>query len=889
MDRQESNTSVSVPRRPLLQTKLSMPRVRANPVARPRLVDKLNQSLTEAGSMRSKLSLVMGPAGYGKTTLVSQWINQRPQPTAWLSLDRGDNDEGRFLAHFFAAVAKVQEEIGEAAMARLTTTYLYNDVNAILTSFVNDLAVCDETVIVVLDDYHLIENEAVHDIVRFLLQHMPLQLHLVITSRTQPPLPLSLLRARNTLTRINARDLQFTDQEAVAFMQATMGLNLTERQIRQLNEQVEGWITGYQLVALALQEEVALQEAFSGNQRYLVDYLADQVLDQQPEELQEFLLRTAVLPQFNISLCEQVTGLPCREMLRQIEAANLFLIPLDAERRWYRYHHLFADFLTGRLRRRKEQAEIEALHRRAAEWYRRQEQPLIAVDHALAAGDHEMAAELMSQAGRELLMYGEGSTLRGWLETLPDDVRESRPSLRLFFIWALIRTRELEQAADELEAVSELLDDELHWGEWMALRARLAVLTGNTEVNIKYSQKALAKLPADQHMLRSEIAINLGLSHLQQADLTAAQQAFAEAAQNRTHDPGLWAVMFANFYWGIALERQAKPQQAFAIYQRGLDNAAEMLRGQKMSPAVGFMHVGLGQLLFEWNRLAEAETHLRQALYWSERSGDVKMLYYSRESLARLLAANGAWDEAYVLVDAIEDKSDARGLSALRAELALLQRNLAVATVLVDKKGIGVNDPEEKVRKLPFLYLHLIKVRLMERNFAGLRRLVRVLTTYISERNNERMKVEMYLLDAIVHAAEGDMATANQLFLRSLVGAEPAGYRRLFLDYASPTLNRLLHQAAGNGLGADYARSLLSDLQQQDEPILQEIQPLSPRELEVLSLLAQGLSNRSIAEQMVVSLNTVKAHTRRLYEKLDVNSRSQAVARARTLHLLDSE
>ncbi|MCB0013120.1 MAG: AAA family ATPase [Anaerolineales bacterium] len=873
-------------RRPLLQTKLSMPRVRSHPVTRPRLIDILNDALAEDGTIRRRLSLVEGPAGYGKSTLVCQWAQQLSLPVAWLSLDGADNDPARFLAYLFAAVATVRPAIGEAALARLSSTYIYNDEDAILTAFVNDLAICQEPIVVVLDDYHLIENESVHEIMRFLLQHMPQQLHLVVTSRAQPPLPLALLRARHALIRVEARDLQFTVAEAAHFMQETMGLVLSEAQIERLNAQVEGWITGYQLIALALQEEVALEEAFSGSHRYLVDYLADQVLDQQPAELQQFMLQTAILPQFNRELCEWVTGQACAGLLRQVEAANLFLIPLDSARNWYRYHHLFADFLTGRLQRRCEPEAIAALHSRAATWYRERGEPLVAVDHALAASDFDLAADLMAVAGRELLMFGEGNTLRHWLEMLPEEVRQARPGLRLFFVWALIRTRELAKAKSELQAVSESLENELQWGEWLALRARLAVLTGDTEVNIRYSQKALARLPADQHMLRSEVAINLGLSHLQQADLAAAEQAFAEAARHRAHDPGLWAVLFATFYWGETLERQARPQDAFPIYEQGLNSAREMLAGRPMSPAVGFMHVGLGNLLLEWNRLDEAEVQLRQALRWAERSGDHKMLYYSREGLARLLAAAGDWPAALNQVEAIEGGGSSAGMSILRAELAWQYGDLAMARRWLAGQSVSLEDDEAQIRELPFIYLNLLRIQLAEQQYAGLLPLQQKLTAFIKERQNQRLQIEMWLLEALIRAGQGELADGTRPLLRALLRAEPAGYQRLFLNYQSPLLHRLLHQVAGNGAStAAYARQLLA---QCGEPILAELQPLSPREMEVLLLLAQGLSNRSIAEQMVVSLNTVKAHTRRLYDKLDVNSRGQAVARARALRLLDS-
>ena len=897
---------VAAPQRPLLQTKLCMPRMRARAVARPRLIELLNKAVAPGGLIQPKLTLITGPAGYGKTTLAVQWLNQlagerrngglegishpaalTPLPSAWLSLDGSDNDEARFLAYLFAAIGTVQEEIGEAAQARLTTTYLYNDTQAILTALLNDLAVCSETIIIVLDDYHLITAAAVHQAVTFILEHMPVQLHLVITSRSEPSLPLALLRARNSLNEVNARDLRFTTEEASQFLGHTMGVTLSSAQINQLEGQVEGWVTGLQLVALALQENVALQHSFSGNQRYLVDYLADQVLGCQPPDVQEFLLKTAILTQFNASLCTCLTDCDSQAMLATIETANLFLIPLDVERQWYRYHHLFADFLNGRLQKQKSAADIASLHQRAAHWYQTNGQPLTAVDHALAAGDTDLAVTAIEQVARQVLMFGEGSTLRQWLERLPDARRMAQPSLSLFYAWSLIRTGDLDQAKTMLKAIADQLDTPLLWGEWSALWARLAVMTGDVDINIRFSQKALAKLPPDQHMLRSEVAINLGFSHLQQADIAAAREAFAEAAQNRAHDPGLWAVMFATFYWGQTYERQAQLHEAYEIYQRGLALAETQVNGRSPSPAVGFMHVALGRILYEWNRLAEAESHIRRALACAERSGDHKMLIYSREALAQLLTTLGDWPGAQSVVNDLEQQIQAPGTSKLRAMLALQCGDIASAQQWAANLEIALTDPPERICEWPSTYLALAHLHLARREFAGVLAVLETLAANSEARQSTQFLLGVTCLQALAYGKQGDVSTAVTHCQRALSLAEPGGYVRLFLDHQDATLSRLLHQvAASGGVTADYAHKLLVHLDPDltgDEPT---IQPLSSRELEVLQYLATGLTNRQIADQMVVTINTVKAHTRRLYAKLDVSNRTQAVARARQLQLL---
>ncbi len=886
MEQTDLKTEVESPKRPLLQTKLTLPRLRTNPVVRPRLLDRLNTAVSPEGTIQPKLTLITGPAGYGKTTLTSQWIAQMERPVAWLSLDANDNDEARFLAYLFAAIGTVREEIGEAALARLTSTYRYNDSEAILTALLNDLALGSETAVIVLDDYHLITAPAVHEAVTFILQNMPVQLHLILTSRSEPPLPLALLRAQDALNWIGSRDLRFTPDEAAQFLQKTMGLQLSHSQIEQLDEQVEGWVTGLQLIALALQESVSLPEAFSGNQRYLVDYLADQVLSRQPTEIQEFLLQTAVLSQFNANLCEALTGQPSQQLLEQIEAANLFLVPLDVERRWYRYHHLFGDFLNGRLQQQKSSDYIAQLHQKAAYWYHENGQSLIAVDHALAAADYDLAVTLMETVARDVLMFGEGITLRQWVEALPEARQTAHPRLTLFYIWSLIRTGDFSQAKRLLEAISDQLDTALLWGEWSALRARLAMITGDTEINIRFSNKALTKLPEDQHMLRSEVAINLGFSHLQRAELDAARDAFAEAAQNTTHDPGLWAVMFATFYWGQTHERQAQLKEAFAIYERGLATATTN-HAAAPSPAVGFMHLGLGKLLYEWNRLGEAETHLRRALACAERSGDHKMLIYSREGLAQLLLTLDDWPAAEALVVALEQQIQTPTISSFRADLALQRGDMRLVRQWADGLGITSNDEAEKIRELPGAYLLLAKFHIAIREYEAVLPVLDVLCKFAEERQSKSFWLRVSLLQALVQAKMGAMDTAVPRFQQTLTQAEPGGYVRLFLETPDPALHRLLHRAANNPVTAKYARTLLTHCDPATVKPDPAIQPLSPRELDVLHHLAAGRTNRDIANEMVLSLNTIKAHTRRLYAKLDVNNRTQAVARARSLHLLD--
>ncbi|MEM7331482.1 MAG: LuxR C-terminal-related transcriptional regulator [Chloroflexota bacterium] len=873
--------------RPLLQTKLYMPRSRANLVPRTRLISKLNTALLPGSVLQPKLTLITGPAGYGKSTLAIQWINQLDLPVAWLSLDQNDNDEARFLAYLFAAVSLVNPDIGQSALARLSSTYLYNESEAILINLLNEMAQCQQTAVIVLYDFHVITSDAVHKIITFILQHAPIQLHLLITSRTEPNLPIALLRAQDSLNWINQQDLKFTVPEATQFLEDTMDVSLTYEQIELLDQQVEGWVTGLQLIGLALKESDGMPQAISGNHRYLVDYLADQVLNKQPEHVQAFLMQTAVLDRFCVPLCDALCAsdqVPqsSKAILRHLETANLFLIPLDNERRWFRYHHLFGEFLNGRLHNRHSQAQITELHHSAAVWYHENGHSLIAVEHALTAQAYELAADIIRSVGRDVLMFGEGITLRQWMEQLPEDIQQTDPKLVLFHIWSLIRTGEFSQAKHCLNAISEQLDTPLLWGEWSALRARIAVMTGDIDVNIKFSNKALAKLPQDQHMLRSEVAINLGFSHLQLAEIEAARDAFAEAAQQTSHDPGLWAVMFATYYWGQTVERLLQLSTAFDVYQQGLSKGTGKARN---SPALGFMYLGLGKLFYEQNQLAECETHLRQAVTRAKRCGDHKMLIYSLEALAQLLTTIGDWTEAQETLSALEQVIDSDGPATRRAILAIQQGELETVAQWIAKMNICLSDSPEKIRDMPLAYLTLVRYQMARNELEDLLPVLQTISEFSQERKHLLFNLPVIILQAIVLGKRGEIETAVAILNQAMSLTNGQQFVRTFIDLQDPTLHRLLHLIANNGVNAPYARLLLAHLSPDDHEET-AVPILTQRELELVQYLAQGLTNLAISKAMTVSLNTVKAHTRRLYTKLDVHNRTEAVSKARSLDIL---
>lgn len=882
-----ANITQAQTKRPLLKTKLVMPRMRENCIVRERLIHQLNQPVALDGLIQAKVSFIHAPAGYGKTTLVTQWVRQLNCEIAWFSVDASDNNEARFLSYLFAAIGTVQEEIGEAALARLTATHPMMETMDLLAGLLNDLSTA-EPLVLVLDDVHLLTDEAVQQVIVFLIQYLPVSLHLVFTSRHQPNPTIALLRAQGKLNEITLGDLRFTPTETEQFLTHTMGVYLHTSHVDQLDEHVEGWVTGLQLVALTLQDNAPLVQAFSGKQRYLVDYLGEQVLHKQSKEMQDFLLKTAVLDRFCAPLCDALledSTVSAYDCLINLEQVNLFLIPLDLERQWYRYHHLFAEFLNGRLQRHLSPDEIANLHQRAALWYHQNGYPTEAVDHALNASDYALATELILNASQAILRFGEGRTLRYWIEQLPHHWQTRHPQLRLAYAWSLIHTGDFSQAAIILDAVAPQIDSSSLRGEWSALRARLAVMTrDDTAVNVRFSQQALAYLSPDQHRLRSEISINLGFSYWSQSDWQAAQSAFEAVAQNSQHDPGLWAVLYATFYWGQIHEIQGKLKEAFVIYEQGLETAIQQTTGRDLSPAVGFMHIGMGWLLYEWNRLPEAEAHLRQAVACAERCRYFKMLWYAQGHLAQCLSVVGDEVGMNQMLDALEQQSHADKPSVRRATISLQHNQTTAAEQWVIEQNLSLSDPPEKIRAWIYDYRELVRLRIMQRRLDGVLMVLHLIEEATVASKNTHFLILVLILKAIAMAVLGDMETAVSVMHQAFNLAEPAGYIRVFLDHPDPIMPRILHIIASEGsVHEAYARELLGHW---GETAVTTIHPLSSREIEVLQYLAIGLSNREISQQMVVSVNTVKTHIRRLYTKLEVNNRTQAITRARELQLL---
>jgi LuxR family maltose regulon positive regulatory protein len=856
-------------------------------VPRPRLGELLNEG------MNRKLTIVCAPAGFGKTTLLSEWrmIHLGSEyPLAWISLEEADNDPSRFLSYLLAALQAIAADTGEAILNSLRSPQP-PPIESVLTALVNEIAAIPKDFALILDDYHVIANEAVHDAISFLIDHLPPQMHLMIATRTDPPLPLARLRARGQMTELRASELRFTPGEAGVFLRDVMALDLSPEDVEALERRTEGWIAGLQLAALSMRgrEDVSgFVEAFTGSNRYVLDYLVEEVLNRRPEAVTSFLLKTSILDRLNGELCAAVTQEDGgQEMLEAIENENLFVIPLDEERRWYRYHHLFAEVLRHHLHRGQPDVVAE-LHRRAAEWCEQNGLVDEAIKHALAAGDTERAARLVEEAASEMLGRGEVSLLVGWVEALPDELVRSEASLCIPYAWALLITGHLEDAEERTRDAERAANTGALSGEATALRANLIRARGDVPGSIELSREALELLPEDNFALRGVISLNLGGAYWMTGDLKAAKEALAEASAASRRAGNTYVAM-------VAMRMLAEIEKMGGHLRRATDLYREALRSAEAqpSPAAGLAHLGIGELLYEWNDLDGAMRHLRRSIDLGKRSGSFDILLPSHGLLALARQAMGEAESALAVIR--EGERAARStdlpsqilgqLATFGARVRLAQGDVAIAVRLLEERGIGVDDPVDHQNEIE--HLVLARVLLARDDVHRALDLLERLRGGAEATGRIGSMIKILALQALAYRARGDEARAVAALERSLTLAEPEGCVRTFLDEGAP-MAALLRRAVTKGISPGYASRLLeafgSPAQRLPAGSLSE--PLSERELEVLRLIASGMSNAEISRTLFVALSTVKKHINNIYRKLDTNSRTHAVARARELNLL---
>lgn len=872
----------------LLATKLYLPPPRPNAIFRPRLTEQLKEGL------HHKLTLISAPAGFGKTTLVSEWVARVERPTAWLSLDAGDSDPKRFLTYFIAALQKLDKTLGKGLLALLESPQP-PPTETMLTTLLNDITASPKNFLVVLDDYYLIDAKPVDTMLSFLLEHLPPQMHLVITTREDPQLPLARLRARNQLTELRAADLRFTPTEAAEFLNEVMNLKLSVTDIATLEERTEGWIVGLQLAALSMQghkDAGKFIKTFTGGHHFVLDYLLEEVLQQQSEDIQTFLLQTSILDRLCGSLCDAVlqSNLSGQETLEYLSRANLFLIPLDNERRWYRYHHLFADLLKRRLQSASSLPSVAELHTRASLWYEENALDIEAFQHAAAAHDIERATRLLGGKGMPLYYRGAVTPILNWLASLPKAVLSSKPSLWVMYASALSITGQNDDAEQKLQAAEAALKESKEdehtrdlIGHIATLRAIAAAPRYEIETILNQSRRALEYLHPDNLSMRTTAHCMVGFAHQLQGDRTAASQAYLETIAIGQASGNTFIVKVALTSLGLMQESGYQLYTAAETYGRFLH-----LAGDAPSPVACVAYLGLARISYQWNDLATAEQYGQKALELARQLNSIDTFAECSLFLARLSLAQGKVNNAVTHV------AEAKGF--VRQHKFVLELPMVMATEVLILLYQGKLEAAEQLAQTHQLPVSQARVHLALRNPAAALAVLEPLKSKIEFKAWEDERLELSLLQAMAHYMLNQKDKAVQRLHEALVLAEPGGFISSFVDKGS-LVQQLLAEAAKRGMMPSYVAKILAafeaEKQSKDEPSPASalagellLEPLSERELEVLHLVAQGFSNREISKRLFRSLDTVKGYNRNIFGKLQVQNRTEAVARARELGLL---
>lgn len=872
-----------------LPTKIQLPPVRSGLVLRPILLQKLNAGLA------GKLTLISASTGFGKTTIACAWLQQCGRPVAWLALDELDNDPLRFLTYLIRSIQEVKKGFGAALLENLKASRISSP--GILEALTSEIAEIQTLFLLALDDYHVITNPTIQELLQFVLNNQPGSLHMVIISRANPPWPLGRLRAHREINEIRAADLRFTPEETSEFLNELMRLSLPPEQVSTLECRTEGWIAGLQLAALSLQGQANPQEiitSLAGSQRFIADYLIEEVLEKQPLDVQEFLLKTSILSQMNAALCDHLTDRSNSQViLLQIEQANLFLQALDHERQWYRYHHLFADLLRARLTQTY-RAELPALHRAASQGY--EELGLIseAVGHALAAQDFERMTRLVAGNAFLLLDNGELSTLLGWLDALPRPLLLAQPWMSVFYAWALAYTGQLDRveahlrhSASTLSAESKPVAEQKQLqGHIAAIRTLLAKNRGDMSRAIELAIQALRCLPEDDQKTRSFVAAMQGNALLwgnQLAEAAAAFQTAVQAAQQagETH----MAVHALCDLAGLQISR-GQLRSAEASCQRALRLAAS--RGGRPFPGADFAHARLAGVLLHRNELESARRHAELGLELSKRRGQADITFFCLLTLAevhRCLADAPGAQAALQQARQIESGADwhVAIMAQAEASLALSQGDLLPAETWLAKLGWQSGGPIPAGQDTAFLLV--AQILLAKRDYRTALDVIEQLLDRSRVSGSLTFELMLLVLQVLACHGMGKADSALSSLQRALELAEPEGYVRIFVDKTTP-LHNLLAQVKARGIRVAYVQRLLTAYELPEAPAPQSIETFSERELEVMRLLATDMESAEIAEKLVISANTARTHIKHLYRKLNAHSRYEAIFQARSLRLL---
>ncbi len=912
----------------VLVTKLFIPRTRAELVPRPSLIERLNDGLDR------KLTLLSAPAGFGKTTLVSHWagnlrnngeINSQSIKVAWLSLDQDDNDSVRFLNYFIAALNQIdgiETDLGQGALSMLQSPQPPPP-NTILISLINDLTAISEKIIFVLDDYHLIEEKSIHQALAFLLENLPPQLHLIIATRRDPSLSLGRLRVQDQVIELRAADLRFTSSEAADFLNQVMGLNLSSEDITELETRTEGWIAGLQLAAISMrghEDRAEFIKSFSGGHRLVLDFLVEEVLGQQTECIQRFLLQTAILDRMTSSLCNALTGQENgQETLETLDRANLFIVSLDQERRWYRYHHLFADLLRQRLHQTQPE-HVSSLHHKASTWYEQNGLIDKAIEHALNSEDFEQAANLIENQANKVWDLGEHTKLRRWLKALPEKILFTKPQLSIFNAWSLFvngqdgaaeRSLEVAEQAYGIGLESDFentptnqdkfpdLDQVKIRGRAAVIRASMASHRRDVSGIIQHARLALEYLPEEDSAWRNTAAIALGDTHAYTGDFSAVYQARKEELETSKRSGNIYTTMIASLKLTLILRMQGDLHRAIKICRQQMELANES--GLSQTTIAGGILVTWGEILAETNSLDEALHQANKGINLIELSKDLAMLSWSYACIIRILFSRGEMADAEKIIQKMEKLAREFHvppamidlIAVWQARLWIAQGKLDATSQWVKERGLDAEGAPTFQKE--FEHITLARLLISQGHLDEAVRLLQTLLETAKSGDRTSRVIEILILQALAYQADDETAQAVTVLKKALTLAEPGGFIRTFVD-EGPPMAHLLYEALAQGISPEYVPRLLAafPVSEQDEDTSTEhqvdqsglIEPLSDREIEVLQLIAKGLTNQEISNRLFLSMHTVKTHTRNIYSKLGAHHRAEAVAKARAYGIL---
>lgn len=920
----------------LLYTKLTPPPMREKRVARLRLLQRLD------ALVKQKLTLVCAPAGYGKTTVLSQWIERYAKPVGWVSLDRSDNDLAQFLRYLLAAIQQVDPGAGLQILEMLQPSRPLPD-PTIWIALINDLADSEKQFFIILDDYQEVEARPVHDALEYLIEHLPENVHLILSTRADPPLPLPRLRARGYLNEMRQNDLRFTTEEAADFLNDVMGLELSLKDVSALENRTEGWIAALQMAALSLQghspypaPRLEFIEAFTGSHRYVLDYLVEEVLDQQQPELQDFLLKTSILEYLSGPLCDailmeeqpveldqklrlensQIPASASQATLEHLETANLFIIPMDDERRRYRYHRLFSDLLRKRLNQTSP-GLVPVLHRRASTWHEQHGLMPAAIDHALAAQDFERAAVLIEQNAEATLMRSEAMSLLDWVEVLPDGWERSHPTLNFYYTWVLLMMggpqEPVKQRLQELTSLEETAEIDLTMaGRLAALRAYLMIFKADLPRAAEFCHQAMKYLPESDVFLRNITTWILSLVRLSGGNIQDGKQTLEEVARLSQETGNRMIAVSALCDLAKLQKRQGQLQQAWETLEQALQLATDPL-GRRL-PIASKALIGLGELEREWNDLESAEAHLSESIAYARQWSEMAC-FDSHLALASVSQAQGKLEAArsdLQIAWEIARKSEFTKLDDLvvdlqQAHFYIIQGDLAAAMHWAENRrllsdiSLEQKPPTEEAQDYVSVHLrkyeHIVLAHLFihQDRAAEALDLLAPLLEKAKQLGRIDLMISIQVLRAMAFDLEGQDAQALDSLAEALLLAEPGGYIRTFLDEGE-AMARLLRRAASQGLATGYVTKLLDAFDVEisaergatPETVTAQplVDPLSERELEVLRLLASGLTNPEIADELIVAVSTVHSHCKSIYSKLNVHRRWDAVQRAQELDIL---